>query len=151
MGVSFRRGDFFLGCILQPGEPPTQPAQGAKGSHSLSGEACPLHLRGRPCTGMCYRATSCTLWNLHPRAGLDPALRGHLLLPLPLGQILRPRIPHPSPQCPAGTPNPTPYPTTKDAAPQGPPENTLWGGGLHPRDPPSKTHPPEDGATSGTY
>lgn len=137
----------FLGCILHPGEPPTP--QGAKASRSSSGEAPPSHSRGRPCTGMCYRATSCTLWNLHPTAGLGPALRGHLLLLLPPGQIPHPRTPRPSPQCPAGTPSPTLYPAGEDAAPQGPPTNTLRGGGCTRGIPPSKTHPPEDGATPG--
>lgn len=122
----------FLGCILHPGEPPTPPSQGAEWSHSSSGETPPSHFRGKACTRMCYWATSCTPWNLHSRAGLDPALRGHLLLPLPLGQILHPRTAHPSPQCPAGTSSPTPYLAGEDAAPQGPPPQTPCGVGAAP-------------------
>lgn len=101
--------------------------QGLRG-HIVHLEILPLSSSGAgPALG-CATGPHPALWNLHPRAGLDPALGGHLL-PFPPGQILYPRSSNPSPQCPASTPSPIPYPAGKDAAPQEPPTNPLRGGG----------------------
>lgn len=140
-------GIFLPGVYPAARGAPHAPHTGAEGSHCSSGNTPPLQLRGRPCTGMCYRATPCTMESpSQSRAGsctrgTPPSLPSGTD---PVSQELQPLStvsckhtqPHPiscrKRCCTPGTPHKPP---------------AGWGGCIR-GIPPSRTHPPEDGATS---